>query len=73
MVEGLRVNRGDLKMYTIKKGRLYVRDSRYTPNTGKVSSYTSKPEEAVKYATREEAKNNACENEIVVKMSLQWN
>lgn len=57
-------------MYTIKKGKYYVKDSRYS-NCGK-SSYTPDPQKAVKFATREEALKNACGNESVVKMNLDW-
>lgn len=55
-------------MYTIKKGRLYVKDSRY----GRKSSYTNNPAYAVKYASYDEAKKNACGNETVVKMTLSY-
>lgn len=53
-------------MYTIKKGNLYVKDSRYIGSVGKVSSYTNKKEYAVKYSSYDEAKKNACGNERVV-------
>ena len=59
-------------MYTIKKGALYVKDSRYC-NMSSPSSYTTKASEAVKYSTREEAEKNSCvENETVVRLSLVW-
>lgn len=55
-------------MYTIKKGKYYVKDSKY----GGKSSYTTNPQHAVKYATYDEAKKNACGNETVIKMTLQY-
>ena len=51
----------------MKKGK-YVKNIRVY---GGKSSYTTNPAYAVKYDTKEEAKKNACEDESVVKMSLQ--
>ena len=51
-------------MYTIKKGRYYVKDTRVW---GDKSSYTSNIQKAVKYLTIEDAKRNLCpENERIV-------
>lgn len=57
-------------MYAIKKGRLYVRDSRYIGSVGKVSAYTTDVNRAAIYTTREEAQKNACGNETVVKLTI---
>ncbi len=56
-------------MYTIKKGKYYVKDSAKFGALGGKSSYTLNPNYAVKYKTEEEAKRNACGNEQVVKMT----
>ena len=55
-------------MYTIMKGRFFVKDSRFIGNVGKVSSYTTKMEYAVKYSSYDEAVKNKCGNERVVKI-----
>lgn len=55
-------------MYAIKKGKFYVKDMKY----GGKSSYTSNPNYAKKYDTEEDAKKNACGNETVIKLSLQY-
>lgn len=56
-------------MYTIKKARLYVKN---TARFGGKSSYTTNVSYAVKYTTLEEAKRNACGNETVVKLTQIW-
>lgn len=58
-------------MYTVKKGKYYVKDSKYSEMGGK-SSYTTNPNYAVKYSAYDEAKKNACGNESVVKMIMAW-
>lgn len=58
-------------MWTIKNKGRYVKDSHYSGIDDK-SSFTRNPNYAVKYPTQEEAQKNACGNEQVVRMSLEW-
>ncbi len=54
-------------MWTIKNKGRYVKQYCHSG-----SAYTLDPRQAVKYDTEEEAKKNACDNEQVVRMTLEY-
>lgn len=53
-------------MYAIMKGGKYV------ALPGRRSSYTDDPDYAQKFTTEDEARRNACGNEVVIKLTLAW-